>query len=316
MKKSLTAMISIIIPVYNAELYLRDCIDSILSQSFKHFELLLIDDGSKDNSGAICDEYALKDSRVMASHYKNQGVSVARNLGLKNAHGEWIMFVDADDYLLPHSIKSLYQAATDNHADFVYGNTIRRDGIKDKHIISNLKDQSWINDYGTLAHYGLWGCLFKSEIIKTRNVFFVEGQAYGEDMIFKLMYLKYVSNITTIAAPVYIYRVNPSSVTKSTNKIRSSHHQLKATQILRYLALSEKDNVRYKNTLLKTMKSSRKQVFNDVAFHTVKSDYEEIRKDYYRVLGKSFHNIALFNCSVFLIRFKKDVKNFIQNIIK
>ena len=94
---SATPMISIIVPVYNAEKYLHRCIDSILSQTFADFELLLIDDGSKDKSGAICDEYAVKDNRVRVFHKENGGVSSARNLGLDNACGEWVTFVDSDD---------------------------------------------------------------------------------------------------------------------------------------------------------------------------------------------------------------------------
>ena len=92
-------MISIITPVYNAEKYLRCCIDSIIAQTFTDFELLLIDDGSKDKSGAICDEYAAKDARIRVFHKENGGVSSARNLGLDNAKGEWITFIDSDDWV-------------------------------------------------------------------------------------------------------------------------------------------------------------------------------------------------------------------------
>lgn len=90
-------LISVIVPVYNAEKYLNRCVDSILSQTMTNFELLLIDDGSQDNSGRICDEYAEKDARVRAFHKPNGGVSSARNLGLDNAMGNWITYVDADD---------------------------------------------------------------------------------------------------------------------------------------------------------------------------------------------------------------------------
>lgn len=94
-----TPKISIIVPVYKAEAYLRRCVDSILAQTFNDFELLLIDDGSPDRSGEICDEYAIKDSRVRVFHKKNGGVSSARNVGLDNAMGEWVAFVDSDDYI-------------------------------------------------------------------------------------------------------------------------------------------------------------------------------------------------------------------------
>lgn len=94
--------ISVIVPVYNAEKYLRRCVGSILAQTFTDFELLLVDDGSTDASGAICDEYASADARVRVFHKPNGGVSSARNLGLDNARGEWIAFADADDYLFKH----------------------------------------------------------------------------------------------------------------------------------------------------------------------------------------------------------------------
>ena len=99
--------ISVIIPVYNAEKYLRRCVDSILAQIFTDFELLLIDDGSKDKSGVICDEYAKKDNRVKVFHKENGGVSSARNLGLDNARGEWIGFIDSDDMVKPEYLDGL-----------------------------------------------------------------------------------------------------------------------------------------------------------------------------------------------------------------
>ena len=100
--------ISIIVPVYNTEKYLRRCVDSILAQTFTDFELLLINDGSTDSSGAICDEYTQKDSRVRVFHKENGGVSSACNLGLDNARGEWITFEDSDDTLPVNALEDIY----------------------------------------------------------------------------------------------------------------------------------------------------------------------------------------------------------------
>ena len=100
-------IMSVIVPVYNTEQYLHRCIDSILTQTYTDFELLLIDDGSKDKSGDICDEYALKDSRIRVFHKENGGVSSARNLGLDNAAGEWITFVDSDDWIIESYLMNL-----------------------------------------------------------------------------------------------------------------------------------------------------------------------------------------------------------------
>lgn len=309
-------VISIIIPVYNAASYLHECIDSVLKQSMMDFELLLIDDGSTDGSGEICDDYALKESRIRVFHQANQGVSVARNAGLAQTKGEWVTFVDADDYLLPKALEVLYQAAIANDADFIYGNIIRRDGQCDKIVLSNLKNKTWINNYGKLSHFGLWGCLFKTSVIKKNKVSFMEGQAYGEDMIFKSLLFKHIKKITTVASPIYVYRVNPSSVTKSTNKRRSAHHQLLATKYLQDMAFSEKANLPYKKFILKTMRLSRKQIYRNVAFNPVASDCHEIVNDYYSVLGKTLSNMILLHYNVFVLRQKKILKNIFQRISK
>ena len=110
--------ISIIIPVYNVEFYLTDCIESLRSQVYKDFEVLLINDGSFDSSGKICDEYAIKDERIRVFHKKNEGVSSARNLGLIEAKGEWICFVDSDDWIEPNTLSSIFPIG-DNEIDFV-----------------------------------------------------------------------------------------------------------------------------------------------------------------------------------------------------
>ena len=111
--------LSIIVPVYNSEKYLCRCVDSILAQTFTDFELLLIDDGSEDESGNICDEYVVKDSRVRAFHKNNGGVSSARNLGLNKAKGEWIAFIDSDDYVDVSYCYELLRKAQKNDTDIV-----------------------------------------------------------------------------------------------------------------------------------------------------------------------------------------------------
>lgn len=108
--------ISVIVPVYNAEKWLRRCVDSILAQTYTDFELLLVDDGSTDGSGAICDEYATLDARIRPFHKPNGGVSSARNLGLDNARGEWICFVDSDNWMAKNSLESLL--TVDSVAEF------------------------------------------------------------------------------------------------------------------------------------------------------------------------------------------------------
>lgn len=126
-------IISIIVPVYNVEKYLKDCIESILKQSMQDFELILVDDGSTDSSGTICDRYAEKDSRIKVVHTKNGGLSAARNAGIEIARGEFVAFVDSDDYVLPEFIEQMYKKILETDADICECN------------FSYLKNQKIIN---------------------------------------------------------------------------------------------------------------------------------------------------------------------------
>lgn len=114
-------VISVIVPVYNAEKYLRESLDSIVNQTYKNIEIILVDDGSTDGSSAICDEYADKDVRIKVYHIPNGGVSNARNLGINNANGEYLMFVDSDDIILPYVVERAIKLALEHNADIVYG---------------------------------------------------------------------------------------------------------------------------------------------------------------------------------------------------
>lgn len=136
-------LISVIVPVYNVEPYLRQCIDSILAQTYTNFELILVDDGSPDNCGAICDEYAAKDSRIVVIHQENQGVAVARNVALDIMRGEYIAFIDSDDYIAPTYLELLYRALVTEKADIAtcWWNT-DVEGVVDipDTLIQNCKD--------------------------------------------------------------------------------------------------------------------------------------------------------------------------------
>lgn len=206
--------ISVIVPVYNAEKYLRRCIDSILAQTFTDFELLLIDDGSKDKSGEICDEYARKDNRVKVFHKENGGVSSARNLGLDNAQGEWITFVDSDDYLKSEFISCLVKYDDFDHivgGNIMFGErNVNRDVIKETIIDLRTLDAARL-DFGTDADSSKffcypWGKLFKQEIIKSNNIRFNPKIFLGEDLCFVLDYLSSCNNVILVPYNNYLYR--------------------------------------------------------------------------------------------------------------
>ncbi|MBR4803971.1 MAG: glycosyltransferase family 2 protein [Bacteroidales bacterium] len=209
--------ISVIVPVYNTEAYLPRCIDSILGQSLTDFELLLVDDGSPDRCGAICDDYAAKDSRVKVFHKENGGVSSARNLALDNAKGEWITFVDSDDELMSDGLKVLAENISDE-VDMVMGGFLECE--ENGKLISQpltkrtlllSKEQSILslyNGYGPFYFYSGYASfrLYRSQIIKDNNISFYTDIAIKEDTLFVLQYIcrsNGTQRITTV--PVYKY---------------------------------------------------------------------------------------------------------------
>lgn len=203
-------MISVIVPVYKVEKYLHRCVDSILAQSYTDFELLLINDGSPDSCGAICDEYAEKDSRVRVFHKENGGVSSARNLGLDNARGEWVTFVDADDYIeegflnIPCSAKEdlliqnyTFWGDSDKNTKFV-------ESVIDGNVIPNFIAENLHKEWLRVP----WAKFFKTTIIKKYVITFPDGVKIGEDAIFVQDYLLHTESVRCIASGNYMYNCN------------------------------------------------------------------------------------------------------------
>lgn len=205
------AKISIIVPIYNVEKYINRCVDSILNQTFTDFELILVDDGSPDNSGKICEEYAQNDNRIKVIHKENGGVSSARNCGLKNATGEKIIFIDADDYINNTYLSEI----TKYNADIVCCGHILED--ESRNIIENetLTDTDYyfsMNNKKALEKYYIKGAfmyvtdkLFKSCIIKGNELFFNEGMKLGEDVAFSFQYIQYCKSFVISKVSAYHY---------------------------------------------------------------------------------------------------------------
>lgn len=209
-------LISIIVPVYNSEKSLHKCIDSILCQTYKSIELLLINDGSKDHSGEICEEYANKDSRVRVFHKENGGVSSARNVGLDNARGEWITFCDSDDTVMPEWIE--------NFSELYIGNALVVQGfspsIEDK-FKSGGKFRSGVLSVGSALSYlyecsalgYVWNKLFLRSIIIKNHVRFCPEVTFREDELFTLQYCENIAEVAFSSKQGYNYRV-PNFVVK------------------------------------------------------------------------------------------------------
>lgn len=216
--------ISIIVPVYKVEHSIHRCIDSILAQSFKDFELILVDDGSPDNSGAICNDYATKDKRVRVIHKKNGGVSSARNAGLDIATGEYITFVDSDDYIAIDYLQQMQSDGSDliisgvdtlNHeGNLLYTHKFHSEYFTSKeNIILPLL-------YKQLMLYSPYSKLFRRNLIQELNLRFPIGVTWGEDGMFVSDYLQAVSTLRVLDYVGYFYIKYPGDNTLST-KIRN-----------------------------------------------------------------------------------------------
>lgn len=207
-------VVSIIVPVYNAEKYLSRCIDSILAQCFTDFELLLIDDGSKDGSGKICDEYAEKDKRVKVFHKVNGGVSSARNLGLDESEGKYITFVDADDYLLPETITERLLAG---NYDLIQ--IPRNNGSFMKtysHDVVCKSSESFREFIYRNYYFECWGRFYKRKLIGA--VRFPENLKVGEDLMFFLRLYREVSSFELLSTGGgYHYSFVPTSAMQSSD---------------------------------------------------------------------------------------------------
>ncbi len=210
-----SSKISIIVPVYKVEQYLRRCLDSIVAQTFADWECILIDDGSPDNSGKICDEYAEKDNRFRVFHQGNAGVSAARNKGLDEARGEWITFVDSDDWVEREMLEDLHKYAKDNCAEVVICGFSNTDGKqKRKSIIPKTGSLNMPKDFEWYFN-APWGKIFKKDIIDKYNIKFPLGITLAEDLWFVFQILYSATNVYGINEILYNYYYNSDSVTKS-----------------------------------------------------------------------------------------------------
>ena len=208
--------LSIIIPVYNAENFIARCVDSILSQSFTDYELLLIDDGSTDESSAICDEYANRYRQVKVFHQNNAGPSVARNKGIEESKGEWIVFVDADDSVLPNYLQVIFEKGMSSDVTFFSNYICYEDGTRalrqlpnslattsaeQEKIICHLKQNDEEYEYFGYT----WNKVFKASTIREHRIRFIEGLIIREDEIFTASVIQQANSISTLSDSIYLY---------------------------------------------------------------------------------------------------------------
>lgn len=218
---------SVIVPIYNVEKYLRECVDSILNQSFTDFELILVDDGSPDGCPAICDAYALKDKRVKVIHKPNGGVSSARNTGLEIAAGEYVLFCDSDDHYIAGAFDKIIGELEQGKFDVLNYGYIKelsthehephslKIGCSDSLSLTQVLMESMRSDGGELYFTEIWAQAFRRKLLEENQIRFVEKLKRSEDLIFTLQSYSSAVRVKRIPDVLYFYRYNTNSIMHS-----------------------------------------------------------------------------------------------------
>lgn len=210
-------LISVVVPVYKVEKYLNRCIDSILSQTFTDFELILVNDGSPDNCGEICDEYAKKDRRITVIHKENGGLSDARNAGIdwafKNSNSEWITFIDSDDWIDRRYLEILFNTAVENHVDVSVCDFLRTSNFEDTDTQENFTYQKWdVTDFfveKNLNFVVAWGKLYKKSLFE--KIRYPKGKLHEDELTtYKVLFC--CEGVVFIESKLYNYFINNEGI--------------------------------------------------------------------------------------------------------
>lgn len=225
----MNSLISVIIPVYNIESDLQDfhrCIQSVLSQTYVHFELLLINDGSTDRTAEICEEYACNDHRIRLLCKQNGGVSTARNLGLDHAAGEWVMFIDDDDWIEKECLETCMKAASPDVDLVVFSYKWKaEERLPDTEFHTRKEIARILPHYScTMAFISVWGKLYKKENIDSSSLRFDVALRNGEDSHFFLRYLLCCHHMLFLSGVFYHYDIHPTSLTNTIYADWDRHH--------------------------------------------------------------------------------------------
>lgn len=216
-------LVSVVVPVYNVEKYLKKCVNSILCQTYKNIEIILVDDGSTDNCPKICDEFKIKDNRVVVIHKKNGGLSDARNFGINEASGSFITFVDSDDFIMPDMIEYLYNICEEYNSDFSVCQSVRCDETGSiKCLCSDIEKENIIVFEGknkmdaylktNCIHTTTWSKLYDIKLFN--DIRFPKGKIH-EDAFTTYILVNNAGKIVVTSKTGYVYRVNPTGIMNS-----------------------------------------------------------------------------------------------------
>lgn len=237
-------LVSVIVPVYRAEAYLEACVQSILAQTYTDLEVILVDDGSPDGCGAICDRFASADARVHVIHQENSGVSAARNAGLDAAHGDYVTFTDSDDCPDPDMVQTMVDAMEQNEADLVTVNFRAVTPTQTKECVMHMQDAvlrfekpdlAAVNSvWGTQASIFIWNCLYRAELIRRGNLRFRPmREVHSEDQLFNYCYYLFVRKAVCIGRSLYAYTKREDTLSHSEKPTELLDRRLTLMRVLR-----------------------------------------------------------------------------------
>lgn len=228
--------VSIIVPVYNVEKYIEKCLKSLISQSYKNIEIILIDDGSKDNSGKICDEYKRKDSRIKVVHKENAGVSEARNSGLQEATGEYICFVDADDFVMNDYIEYMYELIVNNSSDIAICTKMFSNFDEKQTSYEVIETLNGENTIIRILNYripiGVYSKIFKKDLINDNKIRFFKDIYMGEGFNFNVSCFQRAKKVMISNHKVYYYRRDNNTSATTKFSIKKCENSLYAMEVM------------------------------------------------------------------------------------
>lgn len=305
-------LITIIVPVYNVEKYINECVDSLVNQTYKNLEIILVDDGSNDKSGAVCDDYALLDKRVKVIHKQNEGLGFARNTGLKVAQGKFVTFIDSDDTADADLVEKLVNGIYGTNSDTCIGGfkRISENGLvnfeeKYNNAIyegEDVYDKLFARMLGSAPdkhdaiRMSVWNVLYSMDIVRRHNIEFPSERVFiSEDIIWDSEYYKYAKKAIVIDSTAYNYRITPGSLTQKykpdmLEKICVLYNELcnrllgdktKITRLQRQFFVNLKACIKQENSSVShksnvEIKTAIKEIVNNNVVHTVSREYLQV----------------------------------------
>lgn len=323
--------VSIIVPCYGVEKYLDRCMDTLINQTLKDIEIILVDDGSPDRVPEMCDEWAAKDSRVKVIHKQNGGLGFARNSGIEVATGEYIAFVDSDDYVSLNTYEDYYNAITNNDADVVFAGIIKEDrnGNWKKLIetdkISVLEGKaSWDYFKGMSSPMpyvkkerehpmSVWHSIYKTSIIRDNNIRFLsEREIVSEDLPFQLDFGKHCKRIVLLPDAYYYYCLNGTSLSQSYNEKKYHNEKTLRNVLYQRLGMDEEARLRSDRYFIGQTRFHLQGLVNSTILHKIEivkfivNDpiWDEIKQSYkpsyLPAYGRIVYSLILWKCSYIL----------------